>query len=147
MPDAASTSDLENAISSLLPALTEFTRFEGPDPAVTRSAWLPLLDDPLPRTGVDLDEATVAPPRDGPQALMAIVGTAGSGKTLLLAELTRALTGAGVDIISGDYEGRRRKDRRTLAILAPTNKAASVRQPPTCMMRKAIGEYFPVAAS
>jgi exodeoxyribonuclease-5 len=29
-------------------------------------------------------------------------------------------------VISGDYEGRRRKDRRTLAILAPTNKAASV---------------------
>jgi len=56
MPDAASTSDLENAISSLLPALTEFTRFEGPDPAVPRSAWLPLLDEPLPRTGVGRDE-------------------------------------------------------------------------------------------
>ena len=27
---------------------------------------------------------------------------------------------------SGDWEGKRRKDRRTLAILAPTNKAASV---------------------
>jgi exodeoxyribonuclease-5 len=33
---------------------------------------------------------------------------------------------AGVETVSGDYEGRRRKDRRTLAILAPTNKAASV---------------------
>ncbi|HKK84596.1 MAG TPA: AAA family ATPase, partial [Roseovarius sp.] len=53
-------------------------------------------------------------------------GKAGSGKTLLLAELTRAMTEAGVEIVSGDYEGRRRKDRRTLAILAPTNKAASV---------------------
>ena len=29
-------------------------------------------------------------------------------------------------MVSGDYEGRKRKDRRTLAILAPTNKAASV---------------------
>jgi hypothetical protein len=51
------------------------------------------------------------------------------GKTLLgqdLAELVEALTEAGVEVVSGDYEGRRRKDRRTLAILAPTNKAASV---------------------
>ena len=31
-----------------------------------------------------------------------------------------------VEVISGDYEGKKRKDRRTLAILAPTNKAASV---------------------
>ena len=38
----------------------------------------------------------------------------------------KALEEAGVDIISGDWEGKRRKDRRTLAILAPTNKAASV---------------------
>jgi exodeoxyribonuclease-5 len=28
--------------------------------------------------------------------------------------------------VSGDYEGKKRRDRRTLAILAPTNKAASV---------------------
>ena len=43
-----------------------------------------------------------------------------------LARLAEALGEAGVDTISGDYEGRRRKDKRTLAILAPTNKAASV---------------------
>ena len=59
-------------------------------------------------------------------AVIAVVGKAGSGKTLLLAELADALTELGVDTVSGDYEGRRRKDRRTLAILAPTNKAASV---------------------
>jgi len=35
------------------------------------------------------------------------------------------LENAGVDIVSGDYE-RKKKDKRTLAILAPTNKAASV---------------------
>ncbi|MBU0644846.1 MAG: AAA family ATPase, partial [Alphaproteobacteria bacterium] len=29
-------------------------------------------------------------------------------------------------IVSGDWEGRKKKERRTLAILAPTNKAASV---------------------
>jgi exodeoxyribonuclease-5 len=31
-----------------------------------------------------------------------------------------------VELVSGDWEGRRRRDRRTLAVLAPTNKAASV---------------------
>ncbi|AAV93691.1 helicase, ATP-dependent, putative [Ruegeria pomeroyi DSS-3] len=57
---------------------------------------------------------------------MAVIGKAGSGKTLLLAELCKALTTAGVQVVSGDYEGRKSKDRRTLAVLAPTNKAASV---------------------
>ena len=45
---------------------------------------------------------------------------------MLLAHMVTELTEAGVDLISGDYEGRRTKDRRTLAVLAPTNKAASV---------------------
>ena len=76
--------------------------------------------------GVDLDEALLTPPQEGKQAVMAVVGKAGSGKTLLLAELYRALDEAGVDVVSGDYEGRKRPDRRTLALLAPTNKAASV---------------------
>ena len=57
---------------------------------------------------------------------MAVLGKAGSGKTLLLAELTRALVAAGVHVVSGDYESKRRKDARTVAILAPTNKAAFV---------------------
>jgi len=56
-----------------------------------------------------------------------VIGKAGSGKTLLLAELYKALENAGVDVVSGDYESRKKsEDRRTLAILAPTNKAASV---------------------
>jgi exodeoxyribonuclease V len=76
--------------------------------------------------GVDLDEATLTPAVEGASRVLAVIGKAGSGKTLLLAELTRALEAAGVDLVSGDYEGKRRKDRRTLAILAPTNKAASV---------------------
>ncbi|RMD89947.1 MAG: ATPase, partial [Alphaproteobacteria bacterium] len=58
--------------------------------------------------------------------LLAVLGKAGSGKTALLAELFRALRAAGVEPVSGDWEGRRRPDRRTLAVLAPTNKAASV---------------------
>ncbi|MEL6467601.1 MAG: AAA family ATPase [Pseudomonadota bacterium] len=76
--------------------------------------------------GIDLDDALLMPPKSAATSVMAITGKAGSGKTLLLSELYKALEGAGVEVVSGDYESRRRKDRRTLAILAPTNKAASV---------------------
>ena len=76
--------------------------------------------------GVDLDTETLTPAAEGPARVIAVVGKAGSGKTLLLAELVRVLKATGIDIVSGDWEGRRRKDRRTLAVLAPTNKAASV---------------------
>ena len=76
--------------------------------------------------GVDLDQGLCLPAKEGRAQVMALLGKAGSGKTMLLAQLAHALEEAGVDIVSGDYEGRRRKDRRTLAILAPTNKAASV---------------------
>lgn len=80
----------------------------------------------LRSVGVDLDEGILTPPTEGKTRVLAVTGKAGSGKTLLLAELYKALEAAGVDVVSGDYEGRKRKDRRTLAILAPTNKAASV---------------------
>ena len=76
--------------------------------------------------GVDLDDQLLTPPRSGKASVAAVIGKAGSGKTLLLAELYKALAAAGVEIVSGDYESRKRKDKRTLAILAPTNKAASV---------------------
>jgi exodeoxyribonuclease V len=76
--------------------------------------------------GIDLSESALSPVAEGKASVLAVVGKAGSGKTMLLAELFRGLKTAGVDVVSGDYEGRRRKDRRTLAILAPTNKAASV---------------------
>ncbi|MHA6326192.1 ATP-dependent DNA helicase [Roseivivax sp. CAU 1753] len=76
--------------------------------------------------GVDLEAGFCTPPQEGQSQVMALMGKAGSGKTMLLAQLARALGEAGVETVSGDYESRRRKDRRTLAILAPTNKAASV---------------------
>ncbi|MEM9636661.1 MAG: AAA family ATPase [Pseudomonadota bacterium] len=76
--------------------------------------------------GIDLDDQLLTPPKSSATAVMAITGKAGSGKTLLLAELYKALEGAGVEVVSGDYESRKRRDKRTLAILAPTNKAASV---------------------
>ena len=82
--------------------------------------------DLLRGSGIDLDDQLLRPPKDGKAAVMAVTGKAGSGKTMLLSELYKALRNAGVDVISGDYEPRRKADRRTLAILAPTNKAASV---------------------
>lgn len=90
------------------------------------TAW-DRLSDLLAQAGVDiLGEGTTPPDHEADGALLAVLGKAGSGKTMLLAELTKAMIAAGVEIVSGDYEGRRRKERRTLAILAPTNKAASV---------------------
>lgn len=80
----------------------------------------------LAAAGVNLaDGHCLAPPQEG-RATLAIMGKAGSGKTMLLADLTRALLEMGVELVSGDYEGRRKRERRSLAVLAPTNKAASV---------------------
>jgi exodeoxyribonuclease V len=76
--------------------------------------------------GVDIDDGSLTPPVEGKSTALAVLGKAGSGKTMLLAQLTKALVAAGVEVVSGDWEGKKRKDRRTLAILAPTNKAASV---------------------
>ena len=80
----------------------------------------------LQACGVDLNDSLLTPPQEEKSATMAVIGKAGSGKTMLLAALYRALEEAGVDVVSGDWEGKPRRDRRTLAILAPTNKAASV---------------------
>ncbi|GGH35508.1 exodeoxyribonuclease-5 [Cribrihabitans marinus] len=83
--------------------------------------------DWLKSAGVNLDdEALLTAPKSDSTSVMAVIGKAGSGKTLLLSELYKALSAAGVHIVSGDYESRRSRDRRTLAVLAPTNKAASV---------------------
>ncbi|RBI70287.1 ATPase [Roseovarius sp. TE539] len=80
----------------------------------------------LRQTGIDIDTGVLTPPREGRSGVFAVVGKAGSGKTMLLAALCRALEEAGVELVSGDHEGRARRDRRSLAVLAPTNKAASV---------------------
>ena len=89
-------------------------------------AW-DTVSDLLGEAGVDLlGGATMSASDDPNGSVLAVLGKAGSGKTLLLAELFKSLREAGVDIVSGDYEGKKRRDRRTLAILAPTNKAASV---------------------
>ncbi|MFQ6753155.1 AAA family ATPase [Cereibacter sphaeroides] len=82
--------------------------------------------DQLRGMGVDLANGALSVPVEGKSSVLAVVGKAGSGKTMLLASLTKALIEAGLEVVSGDWEGRKRKERRTLAILAPTNKAASV---------------------
>ena len=82
--------------------------------------------DTVRAVGIDLENGILTPATEGKSQVLAVIGKAGSGKTLLLAKLFEALKQAGVEVVSADYEGRRRKDRRTLAVLAPTNKAASV---------------------
>ena len=79
----------------------------------------------LSDSGIALAEGHAGDRPDDESRVLAVTGKAGSGKTLLLAELVKALRDAGLEIVSGDYE-RKKKDRRTLAVLAPTNKAASV---------------------
>jgi len=76
--------------------------------------------------GVDVEESATTPRAEGPGGVLAILGKAGTGKTMLLAKLAEGLKDAGVEVVTGDYDYRKRRDRRTLAILAPTNKAASV---------------------
>lgn len=82
--------------------------------------------DMLRDVGIDIADGILTPPRVGKQTVMAVTGKAGSGKTLLLAKLVEAVQEAGVDLVSGDYESKRGKNKRSLAVLAPTNKAASV---------------------
>ncbi len=85
-----------------------------------------LVAEVLREAGIDLDDGVATPRAGKREQVLAVLGKAGTGKTLLLAELSRGLAEAGVETISGDYDSRRAKTHRTLAILAPTNKAASV---------------------
>ncbi len=81
----------------------------------------------LSNNGVDLENGQLtAPHAGGAGQVLAVIGKAGSGKTLLLAELYRAMDDAGVQLVSGDFESRKNRDRRSLAILAPNKKGRSV---------------------
>lgn len=84
------------------------------------------ISEVLKSAGVDIDNASVVPSSKDDFRVLCVLGKAGSGKTMLLSKLVDALSEAGVETVSGDYEGKARKDKRTLAILTPTNKAASV---------------------
>ena len=76
--------------------------------------------------GIDMTKMVAKRRRRAKRNVVAVIGKAGSGKTMLLARLAETLSEAGVEPVGGDYEGRRARKARTLAILAPTNKAASV---------------------
>lgn len=81
----------------------------------------------LRAAGVDLAAASADPRRETKaSSVLAVLGKAGSGKTALLVHVAEALGEAGMEPIGGDYEPRRARGRRTFAVLAPTNKAASV---------------------
>ncbi len=81
--------------------------------------------DLLGSTGLDLisgDLGSVG----AVQRTISVIGKAGSGKTLLLAQLVKDLKAAGLATAGGEYEARSKKSPRSFAVLAPTNKAASV---------------------
>lgn len=88
-------------------------------------AWA-RIEAALDAAGVDLAAGALGPSGGGPQPTLAVLGRAGSGKTMLLAALVKAMVAAGVEPVSTDYESRKARTKRTLAVLAPTNKAASV---------------------
>ena len=106
-----------------------------PDPHVEQvafsadqaAAW-EALTERLAGVGVDLAAGEMVPPaegRGGPEVI-AVTGKAGSGKTVLLARLAEALAGAGLVTVTPDWESTKYRRARSVAVLAPTNKAASV---------------------
>ncbi|MEM1346017.1 MAG: AAA family ATPase, partial [Pseudomonadota bacterium] len=78
--------------------------------------------------GIDLAEESAAPPPKGKRKteVVAVTGKAGSGKTVLLARLTDVLKRAGLSVVTPDWESTNYRRKRSVAVLAPTNKAASV---------------------
>ncbi|MBL4806048.1 MAG: AAA family ATPase [Rhodobacteraceae bacterium] len=84
------------------------------------------ISEVLKSVGVDLENELLTSGGDGKTQVLAVLGKAGSGKTMLLARLVTAIEALGVETVSGEYESKKHKDKRTLAVLAPTNKAASV---------------------
>ena len=76
--------------------------------------------------GVDIRKGKLKPARKRRRNVMVVLGRAGSGKTVLLSRIFRALDDLGVQIVTGDYQSGSWKNKRTLSVLAPTNKAASV---------------------
>ena len=59
-------------------------------------AW-DALAEVLGTAGIDLVSEEIAPPQPGKGRVMAVIGKAGSGKTMILAALTKALREAGLD--------------------------------------------------
>lgn len=106
-----------------------------PEPRVPEVAFSPdqsaawkTAADRLAAHGVDIAAGETAARNQGAGEgeVIAITGKAGSGKTVLLARLAAALAGAGLKAVTPDWEPKKGSDTRSFAVLAPTNKAASV---------------------
>ena len=80
----------------------------------------------LERAGINLGSGELSSQISKYKSVHALIGRAGSGKTALLSRITEKMSEIGVEIISGDFEVRKNKNKRSLSILAPTNKAANI---------------------
>ena len=80
----------------------------------------------LERAGINLGSGELSSQISKYKSVHALIGRAGSGKTALLTRITEKMSAIGVEIISGDFEVRKNKNKRSLSILAPTNKAANI---------------------
>tara|TARA_Y100000739_G_scaffold228509_1_gene240466 strand:- start:617 stop:2119 length:1503 start_codon:yes stop_codon:yes gene_type:complete len=85
-----------------------------------------IIKNILLKTGVDLDRNILVQTKLDDRKIIAIIGRAGSGKTMLLANLVDSVKQSGVKVVSQEYFREKNLDSRTLSILAPTNKAASI---------------------
>ncbi|MDG1298447.1 MAG: AAA family ATPase [Paracoccaceae bacterium] len=86
-----------------------------------------MVTELLLKVGVDLKEKKLLKETfEKKNTLISIIGRAGSGKTLLLSDLVKSVRDSGVPVISADYYRAVDSESRSLSILAPTNKAASV---------------------
>ena len=86
-----------------------------------------IVTELLFKVGVDLKEKKLLKETfEKKNTLISIIGRAGSGKTLLLSDLVKSVRDSGVSVISADYSRAVDSESRSLSILAPTNKAASV---------------------
>ncbi|MEO0624396.1 MAG: AAA family ATPase [Pseudomonadota bacterium] len=91
------------------------------------AAWA-AVSGRLAAHGIDLEAGSATPPAegDGGSEVLAVTGKAGSGKTVLLARLATAIEAAGLVPVTPDWESTKYRKKRSFAVLAPTNKAASV---------------------
>ncbi|MEM0924374.1 MAG: AAA family ATPase, partial [Pseudomonadota bacterium] len=106
-----------------------------PQPSASAIAFSPeqeaaweAVSSRLAAHGIDLVEGATLPAVKEGRApdVIAISGKAGSGKTVLLARLAEALGELDMLAVTSDWEPRKHRDKRSFAVLAPTNKAASV---------------------
>ncbi|MEM7238099.1 MAG: AAA family ATPase, partial [Pseudomonadota bacterium] len=91
------------------------------------AAWETIVDR-LASHGIDVAEKRIQPASEADRQadVIAITGKAGSGKTVLLAHVAEVLADSGLLTVTSEWEPRKNRTRRSFAVLAPTNKAASV---------------------